>query len=153
MSDTVVSFIPKVCDFLPEKTEINAIEAVASNLFEGSTEISINKAYELPFFIDCGQNHEAIFCPKCNTEIKVEFWQQEMESSWVEHSRGFKFKVFSTQCCNESLSINDLVYVPHQGFARFSIEVTNPKTNRNEEMLAKLRELTKEEFCIVNAYY
>mgnify|MGYP000441068970 CR=1 FL=1 len=153
MSDTVVSFIPKVCDFLPEQTEINAIEVVASDLFEGCTEISINKAYELPFFIDSGQNHEAIFCPKCDSEIKVEFWQQKMESCWVEQSRGFNFDVFSTQCCNEPLCINEFVYVPHQGFARFSVEVTNPKINRNEEMLAKLRELTKQEFCIVNAYY
>lgn len=70
MSDPVVSFIPKVCDFLPEQTVIEAIEAVVSDLFEGCTEISINKAYELPFFINSGQTMKLYIVQNVTPSLK-----------------------------------------------------------------------------------
>ena len=153
MSDNVTTFVPanptdKVSDeYLP------AIEEFLTQHYAGSTEIRINRAYEKPFFIDAGSDHESITCPTCGGDVPIPEWQAAMNACWVEKSQGYDLIPFAFSCCGTTHSPDQLQYVPHQAFALASFEVTNPSSTDHDTTLNFLMDLLSIQFSVVNARY
>lgn len=153
MSDSVTSFIPADPNFRVSDEALAEIENHLASRYSGSTEIQLNRAHEKPFFIDAGNNHESIKCPKCGSEVPTDEWQAAMSSCWVDASQGFDLLPSTLSCCGASVSPDALNYTPHQGFAMASFEITNPSTTEHLPTLDFLASLLKIDFRIVNAHY
>ena len=77
---------------------------------------------ETPQFFDCGGNFENVFCPFCAADITA-WWSETMGRLW--DSEDHRSLVVETPCCGCATSLNDLDYVPPQGFACTAIELMN----------------------------
>lgn len=75
-------------------------------------------------FIDAGSNFESISCPWCSAAVDVEWWQLQMDHA---ASSEFRDLLTRTPCCDVTTSLNDLHYEWPQGFARWWLEVMNPR--------------------------
>ena len=75
-------------------------------------------------FYNCGENFESVSCPRCSGSISIDWWQERMDDDF--DGAGFKLAVFSTPCCGESVSLNELEYSWPQAFGRFSWTLLNP---------------------------
>lgn len=122
MSDYSVKLIPRdpavqVSSELAQRivsilrTELNA-EAV---------EVHITDEVE---FIDCGSNLETIQCPVCGANLDFEWWGNEMDLAYKESH--FKDLMTVAPCCQNQISLGDLIYEWPCAFACFSVEIRNP---------------------------
>ena len=75
-------------------------------------------------FIDAGSNFESISCPWCSAAVDVEWWQLQMDHA---ASSEFRDLLTRTPCCDVTTSLNDLHNEWPQGFARWWLEVMNPR--------------------------
>lgn len=73
-------------------------------------------------FVDCGDNFEAVRCPRCGVDLG-EWWTLAMEAA---NEQQFRKLMVTTPCCRSRLSLNDLSYSWQMGFARFKLTVLNP---------------------------
>lgn len=153
MSTVVVSFVPLRPDFEVATELVSKIEAHLSERYAGAREIQVNRAYEKPFFIDAGENHESIRCPSCGAEISAADWQDSMNACWDESCRGFDLKPFRFQCCGNECTPDRLRYSPYQGFAKASFEVTDPTIDDHEETEMFVAETLGTEVRTINARY
>ncbi|HEX8792299.1 MAG TPA: hypothetical protein VF765_15195 [Polyangiaceae bacterium] len=77
-----------------------------------------------PAFVpsDCGENLEAIFCPRCATELDMDWWHEAMDRSYA---TSFTDRDITLPCCRARARLEDLDYRWSQGFARFILEARN----------------------------
>ena len=153
MSTVVVSFVPLKADFEVATELVPAIESHLAERYAGAREIQLNRSHEKPFFIDAGENHESIECPACGNEIAAADWQESMNACWDEKSQGFDLKPFRFRCCGNECTPDKLLYVPYQGFAKASFEITDPTINNHEETERFIAEVLGTEVKTVNARY
>lgn len=101
---------------LPETAE--TVRATLEQIV--GTDRSRVKDYGKLQFIDCGGNFESLACPHCATSIEMDVWNNWMDEDW--HGQdGFHLHSHTTPCCGESLTLNDLIYLQPQGFARWFV--------------------------------
>jgi hypothetical protein len=80
--------------------------------------------HDEPVFWDAGGNFERVLCPSCGTEVATDWWQQRMFAAW---DTGCRSLDVTTLCCGAPTTLNDLVYEWPQGFARWVLEIKNPR--------------------------
>ena len=75
-------------------------------------------------FIDAGENFERVACPVCAAEISKDVWRDWMDGDW-HGEEGFHLHSHVTSCCQEDVTLNQLVYHFPQGFARWFVSARN----------------------------
>jgi hypothetical protein len=74
-------------------------------------------------FVDCGDNFEAVLCPRCGADVG-EWWSVAMEAG---QEQGFRDLRITTPCCGRRTTLNELSYSWPAGFARFTLQALNPR--------------------------
>ena len=125
MSDSWINLIPSDPRFVPSaEAQVKAL-SLLRQFVGGADEVRIELTDQVRF-VDCGENFEAIRCPRCRREIPVDWWQDQMD---VQFGAGFPLDPVELPCCSGSASLSSLEYDWPQGFARFSIEAMNPSVS------------------------
>jgi len=140
MSDTIYRIIPKNPDFSLPNSYIKQLVTLLERSIVSYDEVSWQK-FENPTFIDCGGNFTFVSCPSCNEVIPDEIWGDMMTKCYEDSH--FNSLETTTPCCNFPTTLNDLNYDWDCSFARFTIEILNPKKpiEWNEKGLVGLEEL------------
>lgn len=123
MSDAYLRLIPSSPDFVPDKNSIDRAILLLREDFSGPGEIHFEISDSLRF-IDQGVNLERVMCPCFNETLDLEWWQNAMDKAYKTEFQNLVVKV---PCCGRDTSLNDLIYYWPAGFARFSIEISNPR--------------------------
>jgi hypothetical protein len=121
MSDNFLVVIPTDPSWQPEDDGADRAGNVVADMMPDAEEVEGFITEEVEFF-DAGENLDRVKCPFCATEIS-EWWADAMDAA---ADVGFADLGVVTPCCGKPTSLNDLVYEMPQGFARFSISVTEP---------------------------
>lgn len=135
MSENWLILVPQDPQLVPQADR----QAMARDRFAAmvpgadAIEVVVNHAIE---FFDCGGNFERTLCPRCQSEIPDDWWQDRMEEDYED---GFKLASYILPCCSAKTSLHALVYESSQTFGRFALEAQNPNIEILEE--AQKREL------------
>lgn len=118
MSLTFAQLIPTDPLHMPTPKQRKAIAALLEATLAPLDISYALKATKTPRLIDAGKNFDGVYCPHCNQELELAWWQQALDSA-----RQTQFLDLATQtpCCGYRCSLNDLTYDWPQGFARFNI--------------------------------
>lgn len=148
MSTNVLKIIPTTPQYVPAA----AAQLQASGLVRlrfPDTEVNLLVTEETEF-VDPGTNLEKIECPFCGTEIETSWWQQAMDAA-----DKTKFTDLSVllPCCGEYSSLYDLHYHWPAGFARFTLEIVNPKSDPDSDFLNLLEKILGSQLLIIWAHY
>jgi hypothetical protein len=131
----VIPVDPKAA--LPETAE--AVREALARIV--GTDRSRVKDYGKLQFIDCGESFETLACPACAASIGMDVWSGWMDEDWHGED-GFRLHRHPTPCCNESVTLNDLVYFRPQGFARWFVSAYDtthgPLTEDETRALSKV---------------
>ena len=101
-------------------------------------------------FVDCGENFEAVHCPRCQTDLG-EWWSLAME---VAHEQKFNDLRVTTPCCRLRTSLNKLEYAWPSGFARCVLEISEPgPTWLPEPSMGELQRLLGCSVRVIWAHY
>ena len=122
MSDSFLVLIPTDPTWQPDDAAAERAGNVVADLAPEAEEIEAFITDEVEFF-DAGENLETVKCPFCATEVS-EWWADAMDTA---ADLGFADLGVVMPCCGKPASLNDLVYDMPQGFAQFSISVTEPE--------------------------
>ncbi len=122
MSDHFLVVIPADPETRLPRTAESLRTALAD--LTGTSESRI-KDYGKLQFIDAGENHERIACPRCDHTFTTPEWHAWMDADW-HGEEGFHLHQHETPCCGASMTVNDLVYEWPQGFARWFVSARNP---------------------------
>jgi hypothetical protein len=122
VSDTYFILIPKSPKFTPTPAAIKTAVALFKKIAPDADEIESKTTRQIRF-IDCGENFQSIACPKCDSELDLDWWQDWMSE---EASANFPLRPAALPCCGAKVTLNDLKYDWPQGFARFSLKAMNP---------------------------
>ena len=140
MSKNILKIIPNNPTDTFEEYRIALGKIFLTNIFkEKSGEIKINRTENLRF-IDPGTNLNHIHCPFCHSEINLTWWQEAMDAAF---QKDFMDLATYTPCCNQPISLNDLIYDWPAGFAKVSLEIENPVMDLDDIAQKKLEELLK----------
>ncbi|WBW98382.1 hypothetical protein [Oceanirhabdus sp. W0125-5] len=130
MSNNILKVIPKDYKFIPTLDDRHEIEEfLRINLLAHEVKIKVFKNVE---FVDQGSNFESIVCPYCGFDISIDWWHEKMSAAY---ENLFEDLNVITPCCKNSSTLNDLKYILSAGFAKFMIEISNPKLKLNEELI------------------
>ena len=123
MSDDVLRIVPKDPSWQPDhETAIRVAELVRDTVpldQSGWVETRFADQSEL---VDCGPDLERIGCPVCGEEIAWEWFSDEMD-----HRDPHLPLDRTAPCCGAAITLNDLVFEPPMAFARFTVEIWNPR--------------------------
>ncbi len=134
MSDTILKLIPSNPTFIPEEENIIAIRALLDADFN---QVEIGQTENIEF-IDQGSNFGSISCNVCGQLIKIDIWQDAMYNA---HGGHYKDLTFTTSCCNQSTSLNDILYHSPAGFAKFCIAILNPSSGIDQYRLSEIERI------------
>jgi len=82
-------------------------------------------------FVDCGENFNNVYCPKCSAEI-TEDWQNFMDKA---SENDFKNLEIITKCCNFKTDLNSLKYVEKCGFSKVIFTINNYNENSADKLI------------------
>lgn len=123
MSEHFITLIPADPYFTPADGAFNkARELFAA--FLATAEDTEGRIGDEVQFVDQGENFERVSCPKCGSELSIDWWQQAMNKSY--ESR-FQHLEVITPCCGHNTSLNDLDYRWPAGFARCYLRARGPQ--------------------------
>jgi hypothetical protein len=122
MSDNYIILIPESPTFVPAAAAQEKAAELFRKLTGTTSEIESETSQQIRF-IDCGANFEKILCPKCLTEISIDWWQDWMSE---EADADFPLRPTALPCCGAKYNLNELNYDWPQGFAIFSLQAMNP---------------------------
>ena len=126
MSDGYIILIPEDPQIVPgAEQQKNALKAFRQ-LAPKAKKIEIKITDEL-CFIDCGQNFVRVLCPACGKQLDTDWWNARMNE---EFESGVLLKEIEVPCCRTKHTLHDLRYEWPMGFAKFSIEATNPNVGK-----------------------
>jgi len=134
VSDNVLKLIPSSPTYVPGEDKIKKALAHIKESFPLTNKIRVNVS-ESPQFIDQGANFERIICPSCNAIIDTSWWQYAMDEAY---NNGFRNLSVKVPCCGTETNLNELKYEWPAGFARFSIEISNPETDISDSTFHEL---------------
>ena len=129
MSDNWIVLIPEDPRFVPDAVKQSRARDRFAELTLDAYRIEAKVSDKVEFF-DCGSNFEHILCPACQSEIPVAWWQGRMEEDYGD---GFKLAEYSTPCCRNLCTLQELIYDWPQGFGRFALEAMNPNLGKLDE--------------------
>jgi hypothetical protein len=136
MSDNFLVLIPTDPHWQPDDAAAERAGAVIADLAPEAEEIEGFITDEVEFF-DAGENLETVSCPFCATEVS-DWWADSMDAA---ADLGFADLTVVMPCCGKPASLNDLIYDMPQGFAQFSISVTEPAiTELSDEAVRRIGE-------------
>lgn len=148
MSDYVLRLIPEQPDFVPSPGIIEKLKQTVAALSLDADEM-VSKLENNVVFVDAGENWGKVICPVCKELLTDEWWSQAMGSAW---ETKFSNLLAQAACCNSTVSLNDLGYEWQVGFARFILEVRNPKKTLADTDQAILEEVIGCKLKRIDAY-
>jgi len=122
---------------IPQNPELELQKEISASLIEYLSKEFPNKEIIIQIdstisFVDCGQGFEKVICPKCNSEISMDYWNESMDKA----SKGnFKDLTIKTICCQTLTDLNSLKYQADCGFAKSIITVIDPNSKINDSKL------------------
>jgi transcription elongation factor Elf1 len=136
MSLHYLKIISTESSFVPEKVlQDKAKDFLAKLYTEEELEFTTTSAIE---FVDQGENFETVSCNLCGLKMQIEDWQNAMDSAY---EKQFTDLQFTTSCCRQSTSLNDLTYHSSAGFAKFVISISNAYEEIPEKHFHDLQEI------------
>jgi hypothetical protein len=133
MSDTILRVIPAEPDFIPNAAAQQMALALFSSFVAKADSVQCLAEDDIRF-IDPGENWESVSCPACGTDLSG-WWQ---EAADVAYQNGFNDLTVTVPCCGATGSLNDLIYAPPAGFARFILEAVNPVNEVSDAQIGML---------------
>lgn len=149
MSDNYLRLIPSSPVFIPDKIAIDkAIFLLEEDFpFPDMVRVSVSDS---PRFVDQGANLERVACPCCNQTLDLEWWQNAMDYA---STNGFQNLNVKAPCCSIETTLNDLIYDWPAGFARFLIEISNPKVDITDVRINQLETILGSPLRKIWAHY
>jgi hypothetical protein len=123
MPDNWIVLIPEDPFLVPAEERQREAEALLWRLAPASDEVSSTSSDGVVFY-DCGQNFGSVSCPTCGQLLSLDWWRDWMDEDYAE--KGFRLVPRSLPCCGRNATLNQLTYRWAQGFAKFSLQATNP---------------------------
>jgi hypothetical protein len=161
MSDDVLKIVPTDFEHVPsEEAQQQAILALEEILPDG--EMCEAQSYEHIEFIDCGENLQAIECPKCGARTTLNYssdedpgmmlWEQINDR--LENTSPSKARV-QMPCCSAEVPLTNLQFDWPATFARFELSIYNPNVSENltPEQLSRLEDILGCKLIQVRAHY
>jgi hypothetical protein len=148
MSDTILNFIPTDPGFVPGKSGQNDARVFLNGIFKNSN-IELIETGEVNF-IDQGAFFESVSCNLCGKMMDIELWQQAMDSAY--QSR-FEQLTFTTPCCHETTSLNNLNYDQPAGFSKFTISIGGPPHDLKSNEISELEKILGTKVRKIWAHY
>jgi hypothetical protein len=149
VSDTYVRIIPADPAFVPSALARQRALTILQHAAPLADDIA-NQVTEEVRFIDAGADFETVCCPRCGADV-AEWWSLVME---LAHEQQFRDLRISTPCCGTRTSLNELVYTPPAGFARYTLEALNPAVAKlPETLIPRLEQALGTPVRIIWAYY
>jgi transcription elongation factor Elf1 len=146
VSDTILKIISTIPAYVPNDAQLERTKNLLSKYYNPAcVEFEVTDSIE---FIDQGSNFETVSCNICGQEISAGEWQDQMNKAFEVEFRDLSFQT----SCQHQTSLNDLNYSWPAGFARFSIRISNPQ-NEFDENLEQLKEILGTEVRIIWAHY
>jgi len=92
-------------------------------------------------FVDQGFPGLSIHCPLCRQKLTAEWWKAVLSKAF--DGEGFTDLIVVVPCCQNPVSLDDLVYDPLVGFARYGLEARSPNVydERAREILSELEKV------------
>jgi hypothetical protein len=148
MSHTVLKIIPTNPSYVPDKFQQGKAKTFLTKLYmNDQIEFATSDTIE---FVDQGENFDSVSCNICGQNIESEDWQNAMNGAY---EKQFTDLTFMTSCCNKTTSLNDLKYKLPAGFGKFTIEVSDPRTELDENDLKDLQDILSTTLRIIWAHY
>ncbi len=101
-------------------------------------------------FVNPMANFENVYWNLCGHDIKIESWQDVMQQAYKSK---FKDISFVTPCCQKTTNLNDLNYQWPAGFAKFTISISKPPEDINEDQLKELENILGTKIRKIWAHY
>lgn len=121
MSDTYLRIIPCDPGQVPSaQARVRAV-GILERAVPQAEDITSSVTPEVRF-VDCGDNFEAVHCPRCGADLG-EWWSVAME---IGQEHQFRDLRVTAPCCGARTSLNELEYSWPAGFARYTLEALNP---------------------------
>lgn len=149
MSDNILKLIPSSPTYVPGKARVEEALDRVKEAFPFTNSIRVNVSESLRF-IDQGANLERIICPNCNAILDTSWWQSAMDEAY---KNGFINLSIKVPCCGTETNLNELRYVWPAGFARFSIEISNPGIDISDSTLHELEVVLGTSLIKIWAHY
>jgi hypothetical protein len=130
MSENILKLIPVNETYLPEILTQEKSKEILEAYLTRTTSVLI-RVTDYVEFIDAGVNFGDIFCPICNKQIDETWWHQAMDT-------GYKTQFTDLSIvtpCGHSTSLNNLIYKPPSGFARFTLIARDPQVDIDNDTM------------------
>jgi len=138
MSIHLTRWIPVDPTFVPSDTGIaRALEWLRTHASDAESVTA--ESFPAIRFVDCGENFEAIYCPRCGAELSLSWWQAAMDAA---AATAFEDRGVTLPCCDATDGLETLRYDSPIKFARFVLEARNASlgapTAADDEKVADL---------------
>jgi hypothetical protein len=120
VSDNWLVIVPRDPYGAPDPAALEAARTVVERELPEADDVRVESS-PAPEFIDAGANFQSVACPACGARLD-DWWPRAMDRDFADLSA-------VTPCCGTATSLNDLVYVWPQAFARASLHVLNPNVS------------------------
>jgi hypothetical protein len=138
MSDDFIVLVPRDPSWVATSDVQQRVTTILKRLAPSADSITPEVSEAIRFH-DAGANFEHIRCPRCGSEISIDWWQDRMDDD--SEGDGYRLSSYATPCCGEPLTLSDLTYEWPQAFGRTSWTVQN--SNLGELNQAAKAELEK----------
>ncbi len=88
-------------------------------------------------FVDSGGNWEGVYCPSCGSDAGA-WWGAAMEAAYA---KSFQDLRIVTPCCRASTDLNELIFEPPSGLARYSLAISGPEAFLAPHIVERLEEI------------
>ena len=127
MSDTILRLHAADPDYRADGGTAARAKRAAQLMFPGADDVQV-EVYPKVTLIDCGENLERIVCPHCGATISVEWWGARMDELADDGWENADVDASTpSPCCGEPVTLRSLIYQWPMGFARFTVDVWNPR--------------------------
>ncbi len=130
MSENWLRLIPTAPDWVPDRVAEARAKATLRKQAPKAHDLSTETFAEITF-VDCGGNFQGIYCPHCDAEVPITWWQKAMNAA---QESGFLSLQVTMPCCGGSASLNDLRYDWPMGFARWELVAFSPERMELDEI-------------------
>lgn len=138
MSDNWYILIPQDPQYVPTTSQQSKARQRFRELAPMADEVVVETFRAIRFF-DCAANFQAVSCPKCRSELDMDWWMDRMNADYED---GFQLNAYDMPCCAHSATLHDLIYDWPQGFGRFALRARNPGIDRlNPSQVSEFEQL------------
>jgi hypothetical protein len=148
MSDTFLHLIPNKPNLVPEKLNQDRAKKYLDSFFKNAN-VEFVETDDIEF-VNPMANFENVYCNLCGRDIKIESWQYAIEQAYKSKLKDISFV---TPCCQKTTNLNDLNYQWPAGFAKFTISISKPPEDINEDQLKELENILGTKIRKIWAHY